>query len=129
MSQKPIAEKLQIKENCKVLLVNEPKGYMLTLGKLPPNVTVTVIRSEKPFDIIQVFVNSKKDLKEKLSPLKSLIVKNGILWVTYPKGAAKAKVDVNRDSIREYAQTLELQAVSLVAVDEKWSALRLKTIQ
>ena len=60
--------------------------------------------------------------------MKPLLVKNGILWVTYPKGSAKAKIDVNRDSIREYAQTLGLQAVSLVAVDEKWSALWLKTV-
>jgi ABC-type Fe2+-enterobactin transport system substrate-binding protein len=101
---------------------------MLNLGKLPPNVTITINRPEKPFDIIQVFVNSKKELEKKLSPLKTLLVKNGILWVTYPKGIAKAKTDINRDSIREHALTLGLQAVSLVAVDEKWSALRLKTI-
>ncbi len=128
MSYKPISEKLQIKENCKVLLLNEPKNYMLSLGKLSLNVTVTVDISEKQFDIIQVFVNSRKDLEDKLSPLKLLLVKNGVLWVTYPKGTSKTKTDVNRDSIRKYAQTVGLQAVSLVAIDEKWSALRLKTI-
>jgi len=128
MSQKLIAEKLQIKENCKVLLVNEPKDYMLSLGKLPLNVTVTVKLSEKPFDIVQVFVNSRRELEEKLSPLKPLLAGNGLLWVTYPKGTANAKTDVNRDSIREYAQTLGLQAVSLVAIDRKLSALRLKIV-
>ena len=88
LSQKPIAEKLQIKENRKVLLVNEPKDYMLSLGKLPPNVTVTINFSEKPFDIIQVFVNSRKELEDKLSALKPILAQKDILWVTYPKGTA-----------------------------------------
>ena len=101
---------------------------MLSLGNLPLGVKVTIDFLEKPFDIIQVFVNSRRDLEDKLLLLKPLLAKNGILWVTYPKGTAKAKTDVDRDSIREYAQTLGLQAVSLVAVDEKWSALRLKTV-
>jgi len=101
---------------------------MLSLSKLQKNVMVTKNFSEKPFDIIQVFVNSKKELDTKLSMLKRLLAQNGILWFTYPKGNAKAKADVNRDFIREYARTLWLQAVSLVTADEKWSALRLKKI-
>jgi hypothetical protein len=51
-----------------------------------------------------------------------------MLWVTYPKGTSKAKVDVNRDSLREYDLTIGLQAVSLLAIDDVWSALRLKTV-
>jgi len=38
----------------------------------------------------------------------------------------EAKADINRDSIRQYAETLNLQTVSLIAIDDVWSALRLK---
>jgi hypothetical protein len=45
-----------IKENCKVLLVNEPKGYSSMLGELPANVVVLTEPASKPVDLIQVFV-------------------------------------------------------------------------
>lgn len=124
MSQKPIAQKLVIKEGYKVLLVNSPPDYLPKLGKLPTRATITTESMGKSFDIVQLFVTSKGQLEEHLPKMKQLLNKNGILWTTYPKG----KVEINRDSIREYASTLGFQAVSLVAIDETWSALRLKMV-
>jgi len=126
MSQKPVAQKLQIKENSKFLLINEPQNYRSALGKLPQNTVIASEPSAKPFDVIQLFVTSKKDLQEQLPKMKPLLSKKGLLWVTYPKGTSKAKADVNRDSIREFSSTIGLQTVALVAVDETWSAIRLK---
>ncbi len=126
MSQKPVAQKLLIKENYKVLILNEPEGYRAKLGKLPDNVMVITTPSAEAFDLIQVFVTSKRDLGAQLPKLKPLLLTNGLLWVTYPKGTAKIKADINRDSIWKYASTLGLQAVAIVAIDETWSAMRLK---
>jgi hypothetical protein len=56
----------------------------------------------------------------------SILGPKGILWVTYPKGTSKIKADINQDSIREYAESVGLRAVSIFSVDEDWSALRLK---
>jgi hypothetical protein len=44
------------------------------------------------------------------------------------RGIAKVKTDINRDVIREYAETVGLQSVALFSVDETWAALRLKVI-
>ena len=74
--------------------------------------------------MIQVFVSSKKQLEELLPNIKKHISKNGLLWVSYPKG----KTEINRDSIREYAATIGLQAVSPVAINDIWSALRLTVV-
>ncbi|MCS4538947.1 MAG: hypothetical protein HYY67_08835 [Thaumarchaeota archaeon] len=49
-----------------------------------------------------------------------------MLWVTYRKGSSKIKSDINRDSIYEYALSVGLQGVAMIAVDENWSALRMK---
>jgi len=125
LSSKPIAQKLQIKENFSVLLVNEPEGYGSMLGKLLAGVTVST-EPNKPFDVIQVFLTSKKELENQLAKLKSTLKPKGILWVTYPKGTSKVRTDVNRDIIRQYAQKIGLQAVAMVSIDETWSALRLK---
>jgi hypothetical protein len=114
-----------MKENYVVLLVNEPEGYKARLGKLPKNVSL-VSKPSGQVDFIQVFISSKSDLESQLGRLKAFLKPQGLLWVTYPKGTSKKNADVNRDIIREYAESIGLQAVALVAVDETWSALRLK---
>jgi predicted CoA-binding protein len=127
MSSKSIAQKLQIRENYSVLLVNEPKGYRSMLGKLPANVTL-LAEPTKSIDVVQVFVTSKREFESQLSDLKSLLSRKGLLWITYPKGTSKVKADINRDSIRQFAQKIGLQAVAMISIDDTWSALRLKIV-
>lgn len=127
MSDTSIAQKLRIKEGNKVLVVNGPQDYKSILGELPPNVAVQG-KSTAPVDVVQVFVTSRKDLEAQLPKLKGLLRPKGILWVSYPKGTSKIKADINRDSIREYGQSIGLEAVALVALDDTWSALRLKVV-
>ncbi len=79
-------------------------------------------------DLIQLFVTSRSELEKNLGKLKILLAPSGALWVTYPKGTSKAKSDINRDSIREYAQSIGLEAVAMISVDDTWSALRLKIV-
>ncbi len=125
MSQKTIVEKLQIKENYRVLFVYAPVGYISSIGEFPPKVTLT----DKPAgtaDLIQFFVRSRMELERELGNLKSILAPKGLLWVTYPKESSKMKADINRDTIRGYADAIGLTAVSLVSIDDTWSALRLK---
>jgi predicted CoA-binding protein len=125
MSQKPIFQKLLIKDNYKVLFVNEPNGYRQMLGKLPGSVVV-LNQPTKGVDLIQVFVTSEKELEEQLGQLKSIMNASVLLWVTYPKESSKINADINRDVIREYAQSIGLKTVSLISIDDTWSALRLR---
>lgn len=127
MSDKSVAQKLLIGENYKALLINEPEDYKSILGELSQNVTL-LSNSTQPVDWIQVFVTLKKELEAKLSRLKMLLKPNGSLCVSYPKGTSKIKMDINRDTIREYAQSIGLESVAMVSVDNTWSALRLKTV-
>ena len=60
--------------------------------------------------------------------LKAGLKPKGLLWITYPKGAAKIKSDITRDRIWRYAKTGGLDGVAMVAVDDTWSAMRLKLI-
>ncbi len=128
MSMKTLGSKLHIKENSTIMILNEPKGYRTKLGKLPPNVTF-VTSSDHPVDVIQVFVVHEKDLINHLSNLKQLLTAKGALWVTYPKGTSNVETDLNRDIIRKLADSIGLQAIAMIAVDETWSALRLKIPQ
>ncbi|MBI2127073.1 MAG: hypothetical protein HYU02_07165 [Thaumarchaeota archaeon] len=127
MSEKPVAQKLMIKEGRKVLFVNAPKNYVAKLGELPRNVTVLKEPNE-PADIIQVFVANNKEMEEQLPKLKKVLNPGGMLWVTYHKGTSKVKTDINRDSIYKYALSIGLQGVATIAIDEDCAALRLKLI-
>lgn len=49
------------------------------------------------------------------------------VWVAYPKGGARAGVDLNRDTIWKDVQgACGWQPVAMVALDARWSALRFR---
>lgn len=127
MSDKTIAQKLLIKEGYKILILNAPAGYLASIGELPPKVSV-LSRAEPNTDLVQVFIKSRKEMETQLPRLKESLRPGGLLWVTYPKGTSGVKTDINRDIIAEYARTIGMVGVAMVAVDDTWSALRLKPV-
>jgi len=127
MSDKTIVQRLFIKPGCKFLLVNAPRGYQAQKGELPKGASV-VAQTTSPVDLIQVFVANRKELEAQLPKLKKWLAPQGSLWVTYYKGTARIKTDINRDTINAYAQTIGLQGVAMISIDEDWSALRLKIV-
>jgi len=130
MSEKGIAAKLLVKPGYRVLLINAPASYAAKLTDLPVDVALGESKAppdgKEPADLVQIFVCSKKELETSLEKTKGLLKPSALLWVTYPKGTSKAKADINRDSINAYANTVGLQGVAMIAIDETWSALRLK---
>ena len=126
-STKSIPEKLQMKAGRSVLVVNAPAGYDRLMGKLPAGVQIAGA-GQKPVDVIQIFVQTKKDLERELLRLKSVVNPKGMIWVTYPKGTSKIRSEINRDSIAAYAETIGLEGVAIAAIDNDWSALRLKVV-
>jgi len=127
MADKTVTQKLLIKAGYRVLFVHPPPGYIESLTDLPADVVIAAGPDDPgPFDLIQAFVTSQAELAAQLAGLAGRRKPKGLLWITYPKGAAKIKSDFHRDTIWAYAQTIGLAAVAMVAVDEMWSAMRLK---
>jgi hypothetical protein len=127
LSTKPIAQKLFIKEKNKIYFVNAPENYLEKIGDLPNNVII-VKKLEKDLDVIQIFVKNKAELEDYLPKVKDFLKEKGKLWITYYKGTSKIKTDINRDSINEYALSLNLKGIFMISIDEDWSALRVKKI-
>jgi hypothetical protein len=48
-----------------------------------------------------------------------------MIWISWPKKAAKVATDVTEDVIREVCLPLDLVDVKVCAVDEIWSGLKL----
>jgi hypothetical protein len=127
MSDKTVAQKLLLKPGQRLLLRHAPDGWLPAPGPWPDGVNLLTAPTE-PADIVLAFVTTRAQLEAELTELKAALAPAGILWIAYPKGTSRATTDINRDSIRAYAQATGLQAVSIFAIDDTWSALRLKVV-
>lgn len=79
----------------------------------------------KDCDFIHAFTVSAAELIGGLPRLQSAIKPDGIIWVSWPKKAAKVPTDVTENTVRDAALKLDLVDVKVAAVDEVWSGLKL----
>ena len=87
-----------------------------------------VTAENKPCALILMFAKDMAALAKGLPDCKRRLEPGGALWVAYIKGTSLKKTDINRDSIREFVGTIGLDTVSQIALDDDWSALRLKVV-
>ena len=120
----PLFKKLGIKANHKVYLQNPPDNYFALLGGLPENVIFLDALNDKA-DLIHIFAERAEEMENALLTLKDEIVKNGSIWVSWYKKAAKIPTNITEDVIRNTALAIGLVDVKVCAVDEKWSGLKL----
>ena len=118
-----LAEKLLIKPESRVLLLNAPIGYAKKLQPLPEGVTITDRRSQTASDVAIVFVRDTAELKRLQSGFATL-EEDAALWVCYPEGG---KTDLDRDTLSATLKGDELIGVSRVAFDETWTCVRFRT--
>ena len=119
----PLARKLQIKAGSRIALVNAPEGYAERLLPLPDG--AAVVDLQPGLDVVQVFVRDRAEL-ERVAGAFGSVRDGGLLWVCYPKGGRRAGTDLNRDLLWERMGRDGLAGVTLVAVDDTWSAMRFR---
>jgi hypothetical protein len=77
------------------------------------------------FDLIHAFTTSAAEIALHLAALQTALKPDGVIWVSWPKKAAKVPTDVTEDVIRAAALKLDLVDVKVAAVDAVWSGLKL----
>jgi len=123
-----LAQKLRIREGSSVALLNAPDGYARTLGPLPSGAEVTAISADtgEKYDVTLLFARDHAEL-ERLAPAAIAATRDGgVLWIAWPKGGVKAMGALTRDTLWPVMAALGWGPVSNVALDETWSALRLR---
>lgn len=120
----PLTKKLGIKENFRIRLINAPENYYELLEPLPENLEliedVTCCK-----DFIHYFTKQTSELEKDIPNLKREIKPEGMIWISWPKRAAKIQTDISEDIIRNIALKNGLVDIKVCAVDEVWSALKL----
>lgn len=72
-----------------------------------------------------LYVTERAVLGDQLVRLRPLLAAKGMVWVSWPKRAAKVQTDVTEDVIRALALPLGFVDVKVCAVDAVWSGLKL----
>jgi len=121
----PTLKKLRYRPGARVALHGAPAGFEAEVSLAKE--VVRAKAGEKNLDMVQAFFTRRTDLERQLAPLKASLGPRAILWLCYPKGGALG-TDLKRDVIGEIAGKKGLQPVALVAVDDVWSAVRVKPV-
>ena len=125
----PLAKKLGLKDGQAVAFVGLPDSlsYLKDAALYRRIETTANWRAlpEGARDVIHLFTTSAAEVVESLPVLRDLIQPAGMIWVSWPKKAAKRPTDVTEDVIRNRALADVLVDVKVCAVDEVWSGLKL----
>lgn len=126
----PLAQKLGLKDGQRVLFIDLPaslaelatcRDFVETSGR-----SADALGGLTPgYDVIHLFTTARATLEALAQRLMDLIARNGMVWVSWPKKAARLATDITEDVIRTVVLPLGLVDVKVCAVDATWSGLKL----
>lgn len=123
-SDTPLVRKLGIQEDFRIRTLNAPGNYRDLVDPLPPGAVVSDdLHSD--VDLWHLFTTDYDEMEHVLPQAMQQLKPRGMIWVSWPKRAARVPTNVTEDRIREVALPLGLVDVKVCAVDETWSALKL----
>jgi hypothetical protein len=121
----PLAKKLGLGDACRLLLVDAPDDHAAFFGgALPPGVQHAG-RAGAEVDVAHVFATERKTLAAHLATLRDKLRPDAVVWVSWPKKAAKVPTDITEDVVRDVALPLGFVDVKVCAVSDVWSGLKL----
>lgn len=125
-SGKSVAEKMGLKPDTTMWLINPPKNYWDIIGR-DVSETLHVAQSLKHgevVDCIHFFVSKRRDLEAKAHVFLSHLSPHGMLWISWPKKSSGVSTDISEQTLRDVLLTLGIVDVKVCAIDEVWSGLK-----
>jgi hypothetical protein len=120
----PLPKKLGLREGSRLTLLNAPENFGNVLGSLPAGVTIRQ-RAVGEADVIVLFATEFAKLRPQFVKAMTIMPSSGgMLWVAWPKKAAKTDTDLDEGLIRDYGLTTGLVDTKVCAIDENWSGRR-----
>ena len=126
----PLAQKLGLKDGSRALFIDLPADLaglatsraFAEASRISAN---QLDKTEPGYDVIHLFTTARSVLETLAQKLMTLIARDGMIWVSWPKKAAKVATDITEDVIRAVVLPLGLVDVKVCAVDQTWSGLKL----
>lgn len=121
MSDKPVTERLQVKNGRTLAVVGAPMDVKAAFA-------TAVAASVDQADVVLLFVSGRAQFNSTLVAQLPTLKPSAIIWVAYPKLTSPLAGDLSRDIIHAAAPAYGLDTVSAIAIDDDWSALRFKRV-
>ena len=125
MADGALVKKTRLKPGMRAVIINAPSGYIKDLGPLPKGVRVADSLRGKS-DWVQVFVKNKAELAKLVPRISRVLTPESLLWISFPKGSSKIQTDLTRDKGWEALERVDLKWVTLISVNDAWSAFALR---
>lgn len=117
-----LQKKLRIAAGTAIRTVNAPADYAKLIGALPTGASITK-GITKGHAFVHLFVRNKADLEKQYSRTAKALAPDGLLWISYPKGA---KTDLTRDKGWDCLNEVPMQWLALIGFNDAWSAFLLR---
>lgn len=125
-----IFEKLNLKDQKQILVLNAPAGFEPELKALR---AVTVLRDLKTAEEVGfslAFVTKQMEVDTLGKAVAKKAAGDAVVWFAYPKGSSKNyKSEINRDSGWKVLGDEGFEPVRMVAIDEDFSAVRFRRVE
>jgi len=125
-----IFDKLQLKDQQDILVLNAPQSFEPELARLPAVVIHRHIESVPKIRYSLAFVTKQSEVDALVPLIAARAQGDAIVWFAYPKGSSKKlKCDFNRDTGWDALKAAGFETVRAVAIDEDWTGLRFRCVE
>lgn len=122
-SATPLVQKLGIKPGHRVAIRDAPPGFARELEPWPSGAVIAP-PGQGPLDVIVLFSGWAAGLAEDVQRAAAALTPAGMLWIAWPKRAAKVPTDLTEDRVRAIGLAGGLVDVKVCAITEVWAGLK-----
>ena len=125
----PLFKKMNLKDQEEILVLNAPSSFEKELNALKGVKVVRSATGMKSIDFAIAFVITEAEVNAAMKTLSRIARGDAVVWFAYPKGSSKRyRSEVNRDDSWAIVGKEGFEPVRMGAIDEDWSALRVRRV-
>jgi hypothetical protein len=122
-----VFEKLQLKDQNEILVVNAPASFEHELARLAGVTVHRQFGAVKKVDFSLAFVIKQAEVDALAPKIAARALGDAIVWFAYPKGTSKKyKCEFNRDTGWANLKAAGFDTVRAISIDDDWTALRFR---
>ena len=123
------ARKLLIRPGDRVLVLDAPSDPDGLLGPMPAGASFWTASGADGADVAIAFSTDLVAFRVQIPLFRKLARSARAMWVAYPKLSSAKAGSLSRDIIRTTLDETDITTVTQIAIDDTWSAIRLRPVE
>ena len=122
-----VFEKLQLKDQKEIVVLNAPKSFDPEVARLKGVTIQRDLKGVKEIQFSLAFVMTQPEVEAAVKGVAARATGDAVVWFAYPKSSSKRYTStINRDNGWDSLGVAGFEAVRMIAIDEDWSAVRFR---